>query len=161
MTNRGVVLSIHLLRVHRQPSVTVEEARALVGHGLEGDVHGKHSSKSSRQVLLVDRRSLEAFNLPPGALKEQLTIDFPGLDDLPRGTRLRIGEATLELTMSCEPCEVIGKYTGVADPYALRHSLRGRRGMLSKVVAVTGQGLIRRGDAVVETAEDLRLPVES
>ncbi len=149
MSTRGVVLSIHLLRAHRQPPVEVEEARALVGRGLEGDVHGKGRPDSSRQVLIADRRTLEAFGFPHGALKEQLTVDLPGLDDLPRGTRLEIGEVTFELTGPCEPCEVIGKYNAAADPFALRDSLRGRRGMLGKVVAATGAGRIRRGDAVV------------
>lgn len=148
MSTRGVVLSIHLLKAHKQPPVRVEEARAIVGHGLEGDVHGKGRPDASRQVLIADRRTLEAFGLAHGALKEQLTVDFLGLDDLSRATWLRIGEATLELTGPCEPCEVIGKYNAAPDPFALRDALRGRRGMLSKVIATTGEGLIRRGDEV-------------
>lgn len=161
MSERGAVLSIHLLRVHKQPPVDVEEVRALVGHGLEGDVHAKNRPGTSRQVLITDRRSLEAFGFQHGALKEQLTVDFPGLDDLPRGTRLRIGEATLELTGPCEPCEVIGKYNAATDPYALRDELRGRRGMMSKVVATAGAGRIRCGDAVVvEAAPDVPPPAE-
>lgn len=157
----GTVLSIHLLRVHRQPTVDVEEARALVGHGLEGDVHAKRSPNSSRQVLLVDRRTLDVLGFPHGALREQLTVDFAGLDSLPRGTRLRAGEAILELTAPCEPCEVIGKYNAVADPDALRERLRGQRGMLSRVVAIVGGGLIRRGDPVtLEPARDLPASAE-
>jgi MOSC domain-containing protein YiiM len=130
----------------------VEEVRAIIGHGLDGDVHGKRSPDSSRQVLLVDRRTLEALGFAPGALREQLTVDLAGLEALPRGTRLRIGEAILELTVSCEPCEVIGKYNDAADPYALRERLRGQRGMMSRVVATTGEGLIRRGDPIVVEA---------
>lgn len=149
MSLRGVVLSIHLLKAHKQPQVQVEEVRALVGHGLEGDVHGKARPDTSRQVLIADRRALEAFGLSQGALKEQLTVDLPGLDDLPRGTQLRIGEVTLELTGPCEPCEVIGKYNAAPDPYALRDALRGRRGMMSKVIATIGEGRIRSGDEVV------------
>lgn len=149
MSARGVVLSIHLLKAHKQPPVEVEEARALVGHGLEGDVHGKGRPDTSRQVLIADRRTLEAFGLAPGALKEQLTVDVPGLDDLPRGKRLHIGEVTLEVTVPCEPCEVIGKYNAAPDPYALRDALRGRRGMMSRVIATIGEGRIRRGDDVV------------
>lgn len=149
MSPRGVVLSIHLLKVHKQPPVQVEEARALVGHGLEGDVHGKGRPDTSRQVLIADRRALEALGLAHGALKEQLTVDLPGLDDLSRGQLLRVGEVTLEVTVPCEPCEVIGKYNAVADPYALRDALRGRRGMMSKVIATVGEGRIRRGDEII------------
>ena len=154
MNARGMVLSIQLLKAHRQPPVQVEEARAIVGHGLEGDVHGKGRPDTYRQVLIVDRRTLEAFGFAHGALKEQLTVDFPGLDDLARGTLLRIGEVIFELTARCEPCEAIGKYNAARDPYALRDALRGRRGMLAAVIATTGAGRIRRGDDV--TVESLR-----
>ncbi len=149
MTSSGQVLGIYLLRAHRQPPDPVPQARALVGHGLEGDVHGKGRPDTARQVLLVDRSTLAALHLPPGGLREQLTVDLPGLDRLPPGTRLRVGEATLEVTMPCEPCEVVGRYLGVPDPYALRDALRGRRGVLARVVATTGEGWIRRGDAIV------------
>ncbi len=149
MNQRGVVLSIHLQRQPRQLPVRADEARALVDRGLEGDFHGKHRPGSSRQVLLVDRRTLEALGFDHGALREQLTVDFPGLDGLPDGTHLRVGEAVLEVTGPCEPCEVIGALNAVPDPVALRESLRGRRGMLTKVVAVEGNGCIRPGDAVL------------
>lgn len=121
-----------------------------MGHGLEGDYHGKQRPGVSRQVLLVDRRTLEALGFAHGALREQLTVDFPGLDTLPRGARLQVGDAILEVTEPCEPCEVIGALNEVADPRALRESLRGRRGMLTKVVATSGDGWIRAGDAVAE-----------
>jgi MOSC domain-containing protein YiiM len=149
VSERGVVLAIHLLKVHGQPPVPVEESRAVVGHGLEGDIHGKGRPDTYRQVLIADRRTLEALNLPRGALREQLTVDFAGLDSLPRGTHLHIGEAVLELTAPCEPCETIGKLNRVSDPLTLRDALQGQRGMLARVVAVQGDGYIRRGDEVV------------
>ena len=152
MNERGVVLSIHLLKVHGQPPVPVEETRALVGQGLEGDNHGKHKPNSGRQVLLVDRRSLEALGFSHGALREQLTVDLPGLDALPAGTRLRVGEAVLEISGPCDPCVGIGRLNGVEDPTALRDALAGRRGMSARVVAVNGSGRIRRGDEMVVDA---------
>jgi MOSC domain-containing protein YiiM len=149
---RGVVLSIQLSKVHGQPPVPVEETRALVGHGLEGDSHGKRRPNTGRQVVLADRRTLEAFGFAHGALREQLTVDFPGLDALPAGTRLRVGEAVLEISGPCDPCVGIGALNGVEDPQALRDALVGRRGMSARVVAVTGTGLIRRGETLmVET----------
>jgi MOSC domain-containing protein YiiM len=153
LTQRGVVLAIHLLTGHGRFPSPVEAARALVGHGLEGDLHGKANPGSRRQVLLVDRRTLEAFGLPHGALREQLTVDFPDIERLPEGTVLQVGEATLEVTGPCTPCEVIGRLNAVADPAALQDALQGRRGVLSRVVAVAGRGMIRRGDAVGVAAE--------
>jgi MOSC domain-containing protein YiiM len=141
------------LKAHGQPPVPFEQTRALVGHGLEGDSHGKRRANTARQVLLVDRRTLDAFGFAHGALREQLTVDFPALDTLSAGTRLRVGEALLEISGPCEPCIGIGALNGVADPYALRDALAGRRGISARVVEVSGAGVIRRGDAIaVETA---------
>jgi len=152
VNERGVVLSIQLSKVHGQLPVPVEETRALVGHGLEGDSHGKRRPNTGRQVVLVDRRTLEALGFAHGALREQLTVDLPGLDALPAGTRLRVGEAVLEISGPCDPCVGIGTLNGVEDPYALRDALAGRRGMSARVVAVNGSGRIRRGDEVVVDA---------
>lgn len=149
MNERGVVLSIQLSKVHGQLPVPVEETRALVGHGLEGDSHGKRRPNTGRQVVLVDRRTLEAFGFAHGALREQLTVDLPGLDALSAGTRLRVGEAVLEISGPCDPCVGIGTLNGAEDPTALRDALAGRRGMSARVVAVTGSGRICRGDELV------------
>ena len=148
MDEHGVVLSIQLSQGHRQPPVPVEETLALVGHGFDGDKHGKRRANTARQVLLVDRRSLEALGFAPGALREQLTVDLPGLDALPRGTRLRVGEAVLEISGPCAPCEAIGIINGV-DPNTLREALEGKRGVAARVVAVAGAGRICRGDKIV------------
>ncbi|MDR7519000.1 MAG: hypothetical protein QN131_02955 [Armatimonadota bacterium] len=152
MKARGVVLAIHLQPAKGQPPRPVVQARALVGSGLEGDCHGKHRPGSARQVLLVDRRTLEALGFEPGALREQLTVDLPGLDSLPPGVRLTVGEAILEVSGACLPCEVIGRINAVADPYALRDALVGRRGVLAKVIEVVGEGRIRPGDPLVVEA---------
>jgi MOSC domain-containing protein YiiM len=151
MTHRGEVVSIHLQPQKGQPPRPVAEALALIGYGLKGDYHGKQRSGSSRQVLLVDRRTLDALGFAHGALREQLTVDLPGLDSLATGVRLTIGEAVLELTGPCEPCEVIGRINGVDDPYALRDALQGRRGLLARVVEVRGNGRIGLGDAITIT----------
>lgn len=155
MTREGVVLSIHLRIEHgHHPPERVEQAQALVGLGLEGDVHVKdvhgkeRKAGSPRQVLLVDRRRLEAFGFAHGGLREQLTVDFDDLESLPKGTRLQVGEVTLEVSMLCEPCWVIGALNEVPDPLALKEQLEGRRGVLTRVVAVEGEARIRVGDQV-------------
>jgi MOSC domain-containing protein YiiM len=150
MAREGVVLSMHLRIEHGQhPPERVEHAQALVGLGLAGDAQAKdRKAGSPRQVLLVDRRRLEAFGFSHGALREQLTVDFEDLESLPKGTRLQVGEATLEVSMLCEPCWVIGAHNEVDDPLALKEQLEGRRGVLTRVVAVEGDGRIRVGDRV-------------
>ncbi len=148
MTSTGTVISLHLLAEHRERPEPVRQARALVDHGLEGDVHGKKKTGSRRQVLIVDRATLEVLRLRPGDLREQITVDFPVLETLPAGTLLRIGPVTCELAGPCEPCTHIGALLGVPDAVAFQHSLEARRGQLAKVAAVDGDGIIRVGDLV-------------
>lgn len=150
----GRVVSLQILTEHRQHPLPVAEVRALVGRGLEGDVHGKKRPDSHRQVLIVDRAMLAAMGLRPGDLREQITVEFPGLDRLAAGTRLRVGRAICELTGPCEPCTHIGGLLRVSDPRAFQQELEGRRGQLARIVAVDGDGLIRVGDPVVPAVPD-------
>ena len=116
----------------------VAEALAVTDKGFEHCAHGRPGSK--RQVLLVDIETLREFSLDPGALKENITTEGIGLRELRRGQQLRIGEALLEVTLSCEPC---GRMDDIRP--GLQEELRGKRGQLCRVVQ---QGVIRRGDAI-------------
>lgn len=145
----GSVVSLQIVTEHRAKPRRVPAVRALIGHGFEGDVHGKKQSGSRRQVLIIDRTTHAVLGLHPGDLREQITVDFPALDSLPPGTLLRIGEVTLELTGACDPCTHIGGLLGVADPEAFQRQLEGRRGQLARVVEVEGQGTIRIGDPLL------------
>jgi MOSC domain-containing protein YiiM len=81
----------------------LREARILADFGLEGCAHAQPGG--SRQVLLVDRETLEAMELPPGILWENITTDGLNVNSLAIGQRLRIGGALLEVTMVCTPCD--------------------------------------------------------
>jgi len=142
----GRVVSIQLLQTRGRPLQPVPEVMAVPGRGLEGDLHGKTREDGCRQVLLVDAGSLEAIGLSPGDLREQITVHLPALQRLPEGTRVRVGEAELELTGPCEPCQHIGELVGKPDTEAFRQSLVGRRGVLARVLSVSGDGWIRVGD---------------
>ena len=146
---RGQVVSLQIVTEHRAKPRRVPEVRALVDHGLEGDVHGKKQAGGRRQVLIIDQTIHGILGVQPGDLREQITVDFPALDALPVGTQVRIGEATLELTGSCDPCTHIGGLLSVADPEAFERQLEGRRGQLARVVEVDGKGVIRIGDPIV------------
>lgn len=148
----GTVLSLQLLPRHGERPRPVSEARALPGCGLEGDLHGKSKANSRRQILVVDRTTLEAFGLRAGDLREQITVAFAPLESLPPGTVLQVGDALLELTGPCEPCTHIGALNHVADPGAFQQALVGKRGQLARVVGVRGEGRIRTGDPVAVRA---------
>jgi len=108
--------------------------------GFEGCAHGRPGSK--RHVLLIDRETLEAMDLKPRMIRENITTDGINVNGLPIGQQLRVGAAMLEVTAVCTPCDQME-----AIRPGLRKELWGRRGMLCRVVE---GGLIRRGDSITK-----------
>jgi MOSC domain-containing protein YiiM len=111
---------------------------ALRDQGFEGCAHARSGSK--RQVLLVDRETLEAMDLQPGIIRESITTDGLNVNSLPIGQQLRVGAARLEVSAVCTPCDQME-----AIRPGLRRELWGRRGMLCRVLE---GGVIRRGDSI-------------
>ena len=120
------------------PMVELETALAIEGRGFADCAHGRPGSK--RQVLLVDKETLDAMNLAPGIIRENITTTGVNVNGLAIGERLRIGLALLEVTSVCTPCDLMEK----TRP-GLRRELWGRRGMLCRVLE---GGAIRKGDAI-------------
>jgi len=120
------------------PMEELSEVRAVGDTGFEGCAHARTGRK--RQVLLVDRETLEAMDLRPGIIRENITTDGLNVNSLPIGQLLRIGEARLEVSEICTPCDQME-----AIRPGLRKELWGRRGMLCRVLE---SGVIRRGDSI-------------
>jgi MOSC domain-containing protein YiiM len=116
----------------------LSEVRAVDDAGFEGCAHARPGGK--RQVLLVDRETLEAMDLRPGIIRENITTDGLNVNSLQIGQLLRVGEARLEVSAICTPCDQME----IIRP-GLQKELWGRRGMLCRVLE---GGVIRRGDSV-------------
>ncbi len=132
------VLRLWAAVIHRQPMREMDEAEAIADRGLAGCAHGRPGGR--RQVLLMDAETLELLGVAPGAVKENITTRGLDLHNLHSGQRLRVGQAVLEVTLPCGPCHRMDEIRP-----GLRQELRGRRGMLCRVVQA---GRIRRGDAI-------------
>jgi MOSC domain-containing protein YiiM len=141
----GKVVSLQVVPGNHATAEFRDVVTAVEGKGIEGDWH---FHRGNRAVLLIDQADLRDLDLRPGDLREQVTLQLDGLMSLPAGTRLRLGQATLELTKVCDPCTHIGEHVGVDDVESFRHRLQGRRGMLARVASVEGDGRIRVGDRV-------------
>jgi MOSC domain-containing protein YiiM len=146
----GAVVALQVSRREHGPIDAVDEVVAVAGRGLEGD---RHADRGARSVLLVEAGDLRDLGLRPGDLREQITVELPGLMSLAPGTTLRIGETALEVTKVCEPCTHIGAHVGVDDVERFRDSLHGRRGMLARVIR---GGAIRVGDPATVVPEPAR-----
>jgi MOSC domain-containing protein YiiM len=123
------------------------EVFAIKNKGFEDCLHGR--SGSARQVLLMDQETLEEFGIAPGRARENITTRGIELGKLVLGQRLRVGEAQLEVTNPCTPCHQMDEIR-----QGLQEALRGRRGLLCRVVE---SGRIRRGDRI-EIEENARTP---
>jgi MOSC domain-containing protein YiiM len=135
-----VMRVVHLFRApkRRLPMEELSEVQAMADVGFEGCAHARAGAK--RQVLLVDRETLDAMDLPPGVLRENITTEGINVNGLPLGQLLRIGDVRLEVSAVCTPCDLMEKIRP-----GLRKELYGRRGMLCRVIE---GGIIRRGDTI-------------
>ena len=120
------------------PTEELSEVRIVEDVGFEGCAHAQPGGK--RQVLLVDRETLEAMDLRPGTIRENITTEGLNVNGLPIGQQLRIGQARLEVTAVCTPCDQMERIRP-----GLRKELWGRRGMLCRVLQ---GGFIRPGDSI-------------
>jgi MOSC domain-containing protein YiiM len=140
----GAVLEVRTKRMKGEGTAPAECLHLVEGHGIEGDLHYDAEGTSKRQVLLLDRRTLDAEGYVPGVLREQILVDFEPLERLEPGTLLRVGTAVVEITTDCTPCSTMAGYVG-EDPQAFVTRMMHRRGMLARVVQ---SGTVRAGDSV-------------
>ena len=139
MPPHATVVNLQLCPGNHLPMEPVTSAKAIENLGLEGDRHAKADSK--RQVLLIEAETLEKLGLRAGDVRENITTRGIALMELPLGTRLRIGEAMLELTVECEPCNLMDQLRP-----GLKETLKGQRGMLA---CVAQSGTLSVGDAIL------------
>jgi MOSC domain-containing protein YiiM len=132
------VLRLFRAPKRRAPMEELDEAEAVTNFGIAGCAHARPNGK--RQVLLMDRETLEAFDLLPGIIRENITTDAIEVNSLSIGNTLRIGSTRLRVSAVCEPCEELEKVRP-----GLQQAMEGRRGMLCRVIS---GGPVRTGDAI-------------
>ena len=133
--SRVIYLQIKPARGSLMKPVSMVEA--VAEQGLRND---SQFGRSKRQVLIIERETLDGFGLPIGDVRENITVEGIRLAGLPAGTRMHVGSTLLEVTMDCTPCKFIE-----AKRPGLRDQMAGRRGTLFKVI---GGGEIKLGDEV-------------
>ena len=141
---------------HGLPKASVPEARFHVG-GVEGDFnryrHEERHDDPAMAVLLLPRETLEELNregwpVRPGDLGENVTTEGIPYDALSPGGRFRVGDAELEVSKACTPCDnlYLLPYVGPERGPAFLKTTLGRRGWYARVVH---GGTVRVGDPVV------------
>lgn len=139
----GEIVNLFIKPDHGGPMQAMHEVSAVDGKGLLGDTS---FGRSKRQVLLIEMETLNEFGLQPGRLKENVTTQGLVLAGIAPGSRIQAGQAVLEVTGDCAPCQ----YVEDIRP-GLQEEMRGRRGTLCRVM--TG-GMLRPGDPVAVLQDD-------
>ncbi|HYM79802.1 MAG TPA: MOSC domain-containing protein [Candidatus Limnocylindria bacterium] len=134
----ATIVALHLSTRNRAPLAGVARVQALASRGLEGDRHAKPNNR--RAVLLMELEVLDHFGLTPGAVREQVTVRGLELMKLDLGSRLRVGEAVLEVGGPCAPCARMDEIRP-----GLKDELEGRRG---RFVTVIQDGWFAVGDTI-------------
>jgi MOSC domain-containing protein YiiM len=132
------VIALYIAEDNQPGRTRLEAGSIITDLGFDGDRKARPGSK--RQVLIMPLEILEEFGLEAGAFKENITTRGLDVMSLRRGQQVRVGEALLEATVPCTPCEFIDSIRP-----GLRRESEGQRGMLFRVLE---GGQVRVGDAV-------------
>ena len=148
----GSVHSIHITAVASEPTVAVEEARAVEGKGLEGDRYfsgsGAWSSTpgSGRQVTLIELETIEALErdyklkIEAGQARRNIVTRGVALNHLV-GREFSVGDVRLRGMRLNEPCNHLASLTDEKVKQGLIH----RGGLRADIVS---GGVIRVGDQI-------------
>ena len=125
------VLSVNVSEKTGEPKRPVASVTLREGHGIEGDVH---AGAWHRQVSLlanedVDYMRSRGAQVGYGDFAENITTEGIELPTLPVGTRLRIGEAELEVTQIGKKC-----HSGCAIMQQIGECIMPRRGIFARVI---------------------------
>ena len=140
MTARLISVNTNATREFRK--LPRAEGKMIEDFGLEGD---RHAGRPLRQVSILNAETVselaqQGIAVEPGVLGENITVEGLPVMQLTEGTRLRIGEAELEITGDRPACRELLD----VDKRALK-AMVGRTGKMARVVR---GGTVRPGDQI-------------
>ncbi len=143
----------------KQPVPSVE----VTANGVVGDFNRyRTETKGGSPDMAVLIMPLETLNeiqadgwpVEPGHIGENVTTAGIGYADLSPGTRVRIGEAIVEITEACQPCTNLGllPYVGRERATEFIRAMLGRRGWYARVIR---PGPVNTGDLLTAGSGDV------
>lgn len=137
------VVSVNVSEKKGQQKHPVPEIRLKLRHGIVGDAH---AGNWHRQISLLAEESINTMRaacpipLPAGAFAENINTAGIDLKSLPVGTRLQIGETTVEITQIGKEC-----HSDCAVKQAVGRCVMPTEGIFAVVVR---EGVVRPGDKI-------------
>lgn len=147
----GKVIAICTSAVRGIQKTPERRAHFAVDWGVEGDAHAGHWH---RQVSLLSADKIAAFNakganVQPGAFGENLVVEGLDFRAMPVGSRLRCGQALLEITQIGKEC-----HSHCAIYHRMGECIMPHEGVFAKVLE---GGTVAVGDVI--TVEDRPAPL--
>ena len=151
---------------HTMSKTNVQRIYLLKGLGIEGDAHCgetvKHRSRvranpdqpNLRQVHLMhaelhDDLRAKGFDIAPGEMGENITTKGIDLLGLPRGTKLKMGNAVVEITGLRNPCHQLDGLREGLLKAVIDHDENGNLIRLAGIMGVVLEGgEVRVGDTI-------------
>jgi len=138
----GTVRAVCLSAEKGRAKQDVGKAELVLQHGLKGDAH---AGSWHRQVSLLSLQKIEAFRakgakVEYGDFGENIVVEGIDFAGLPVGTKLRCGEALLEMTQIGKEC-----HNRCAIFHSMGDCIMPREGVFAMVL---NGGMIRVGDEI-------------
>ena len=151
----GIVRAVCLSKARGTEKVNVGRGELQADWGLAGDAHAGHWH---RQVSLLSADKIAAFNakganVQPGAFGENLVVEGLDFRAMPVGTRLRCGQALLEITQIGKEC-----HSHCAIFHRVGDCIMPREGVFAKVLE---SGPVAVGDTMTVEARTAPLPFQA
>ncbi|MBZ4686512.1 MAG: hypothetical protein JG764_145 [Clostridiales bacterium] len=138
----GKILAVCVSTKKGEQKNNVGQAELIENHGIKGDAH---AGDWHRQVSLLSHEKIEEFKkkgieVEEGDFGENLVVEGIDLAKLPVGTKLKAGEAELEVTQIGKEChDRCNIYYTVGD------CIMPREGIFTKVLK---GGIVKVGDEI-------------
>jgi MOSC domain-containing protein YiiM len=131
MTRNFEIVSLNISELKGERKTPVDRLRLVAGNGIEGDAH---AGPGHRQVSLLAVEDIDTMRqqidwVSPGDFAENITTRGVELPSLPVGSRLRIGDAVLEISQIGKEC-----HNGCAIMQQTGDCVMPRRGVFTRVL---------------------------
>lgn len=152
---KGIIKWIGVRPERKAPLHSVPSVYADRNDGLTGD----HDTKPHRQITIISREALAAVAQTMGVLEidpadTRRNILISGMDfNIESGTRIRLGEAVIEITGPCLPCERMNETLGDGGRMAMADA-----GGLTAMILSSGQIAVGDGVEIIASGSEIARP---
>jgi MOSC domain-containing protein YiiM len=146
---QGTIIAVCTSASKGERKTNVGRGKLLPGLGLEGDAHAgfAHRQVSLLAMESIDKMRQAGLDVGPGDFAENFTTQGINLVSLPVGTRLKIGDALLEVSQIGKEC-----HTRCAIYYQAGDCVMPKEGIFATVI--TG-GPVAVGDTLEVVSDNV------